>query len=552
MLPETDLLKILSASKLVAKGELKAAEDKARRSKSTLEDYLVLENVLSEEALYKAAAEFYDLPFLSLEGTTVPPDTLALVPENIAVQYQLAVFNQSETSLSIATCLPPNLQIIEFIERKQGKKVKLHFASTESINFILRQYRKDVEAELEKIDLTGQELDVVQVIHGILENAIKGGASDVHIEPRPNKSVVRYRIDGILREIVTLPKEVHAGVLTRVKILSNLKVDEHRLPQDGRFKMVGPGYKVSIRTSVIPIMDGEKVVMRILHQETELASLSDLGLRDRNREFIAETLTKAQGIILVVGPTGSGKTTTLYTLLNMLNDPGVNISTIEDPIEYSMVGVNQSQVNPDIGYTFANGLRSFLRQDPDIIMVGEIRDEETAEIALHAALTGHLVLSTLHTNDAASTLPRLLEMNAPAYLIASTVRVVIAQRLVRRICKHCLKKEAMTEQQKEHIEKLLGVNLDEVAKKAGIEGKAFELYKGAGCKLCHMEGLKGRLGIYEVLNVSPAVYAAIMQGKNAREINEIAKKEGMDTIVEDGAIKMLQGLTTFEEVLRVL
>ncbi|MCH8049222.1 type II/IV secretion system protein [Patescibacteria group bacterium] len=552
MLPVKDLRKIITSSKLLSSTDFKEAQLKAKISKTPLEKYLIAKGLVAEDDLYKKAAELYELPTILLEKTLVPSSVLDLIPENIAGKYQMAPFKLSDDELHVATCLSPNLQILEFIERKEDVQIRLFFAPPSSVHAILAQYRKDIEAEVEKVDTAGKELDVVSLIDGIIGNAIKEGASDIHIEPKELKTLVRYRKDGILHDIISLPKEIHAGVVTRIKILSNLRVDEHRLPQDGRIHLSGPGYRVSIRVSIVPILDGEKVVMRILHQEKRFAGLDELGLQPGALAMIEKEIQQAQGTILVVGPTGSGKTTTLYTLINLINKPGINISTIEDPIEYSLEDINQSQVKPEIGFTFAAGLRSFLRQDPDVIMVGEIRDEETAEIAMHAALTGHLVLSTLHTNDAPSTLPRLLEMGIPPYLMATTISLVIAQRLVRRICTQCKHEVSITEAQKKQIETELGINVKDILSRHGIKNPMLTSCKGEGCELCHGTGLKGRVGIFELLDNTPEVYAAILREASSREMYEIARKQGMMTLAEDGVLKILKGMTTFEELMRVL
>ena len=403
-----------------------------------------------------------------------------------------------------------------------------------------------------------EDLPVVRIVDTLLEYSVIEGASDIHIEPEEKNITVRYRIDGILRNVMVLPKNVHSGIAARIKILANLKVDEHRLPQDGRFKISTDEYNVAFRVSIIPTFDGEKIVMRLLNEKAQVLSLEQLGLQPRPFEILKRNIAKPNGIILVTGPTGSGKTTTLYTILNILNTPQVNISTIEDPIEYRMPHVNQSQVNAKIGYTFAAGLRAFLRQDPNIIMVGEIRDQETAEIAVQAAMTGHLVLSTIHTNDAATTMPRLSEMGVPSFLIASTVNIIIAQRLVRKICPYCIQsynldKEAIEQLEKQvNIKDILRTLEDEKAilnANKGISSLLF--YRGKGCKKCNNTGYKGRIGIYEVMENSKDLSALILRNASAKEINAQARLEGILTIVEDGFVKAKNGITTIEEVLRV-
>ncbi|MFH1582780.1 MAG: GspE/PulE family protein, partial [Candidatus Falkowbacteria bacterium] len=377
-------------------------------------------------------------------------------------------------------------------------------------------------------------------------------------EPEEKDVIARYRVDGILRTVMTLPKNVQPGIIARIKILANLKVDEHRLPQDGRFKISAKEYKVSFRVSIIPTFDGEKIVMRLLSEKAQVLTLEQLGLQPSALETIKRNISKPHGMILVTGPTGSGKTTTLYTVMNILNTPEVNIMTIEDPIEYRMPRVNQSQVNPKIGYTFATGLRAFLRQDPNIIMVGEIRDQETAEIAIHAAMTGHLVLSTLHTNDAVTTLPRLSDMGVPAFLVASTTNIIIAQRLVRKICPNCIQsykldKQTIVELKQqldlENIMKTLEEKKIIINASQGIEALLF--YRGKGCKQCSNSGYKGRLGIYEVLEVTDEMSELILKKASPTELKKQAEKQNMLTIIEDGFIKTKNGITTIEEIMRV-
>ena len=550
MLPINDLKKIIASKKLLKADIADQAVSDAEKRGISLEEFLISKKLIAEDNLYEKAAEFYNLPFVFLKDKIVVSDVLNIIPQNLAVKYQIVAFEKSAGELCVAACVPPDLQIIEFIKRKEDLKIKLFFSAPSSLNLIIGQYRKDVAGEIKKID--GKEINVIKIVQGLIENAIKEGASDIHIEPKSDKSLIRYRIDGILREIIFLPRELHAGVLTRIKILARLKVDEHRLPQDGRFKMSGTDYDVSIRVSMIPLLDGEKAVLRILRQETKFLTLDELGLQPQPREIVENEIKKAQGMLLVVGPTGCGKSTTLYTILNMLNKPEINISTIEDPIEYGLSGVNQSQINPQIGYTFATGLRSFLRQDPNVIMVGEIRDQETAEIALHAALTGHLVLSTLHTNDAVTTLPRLKEMGIPTYLIASTVNVVVAQRLVRKICPHCKEKIPAPSKEIKKIENELGVDVKEILEKHGMPPEPLFFYEGKGCKLCRFEGLKGRVGVFEILKNTPEIYSAILRGASSKEINKAAQAQGMIALNEDGVLKIFQGVTTSEEVIRVI
>lgn len=403
-----------------------------------------------------------------------------------------------------------------------------------------------------------QDLPIVRVVDTLLEYAIFEEASDIHIEPTEKNVIIRYRIDGMLKQVMTLPKNVQAGLVARIKVLANLKLDEHRLPQDGRFKISSPQYKVAFRVSIIPVFDGEKVVLRLLNESAKALSLEDLGLHKDALGILKNNIKKPHGIILVTGPTGSGKTTTLYTIMNVLNKPEVNISSIEDPIEYRMPSINQSQVNPKIDFTFAKGLRSLLRQDPNIIMVGEIRDKETAEIAAHAAMTGHLVLSTLHTNDAASSPQRLINMGIQSFLVSSTTNLIIAQRLTRKICKNCiysynLEKEMLKQLDKTFdLKKVLEflINQGLLSKgQADLESTLF--YRGKGCKKCGQSGYKGRIGIYEMMEITPKIAELITAKAEVEEIQKEAVASGMTTLTQDGFMKAIKGVTTVEEVLRV-
>ncbi|KKT25844.1 MAG: Type II secretion system protein E [Candidatus Magasanikbacteria bacterium GW2011_GWA2_43_9] len=449
----------------------------------------------------------------------------------------------------------------------------MSLATPSGVKRAIRLYHADLEEELKQVGVTTQkknykpeelkkaaeELPIINIVKSVLEHAIFQEASDIHIEPTEEDVSVRYRVDGILHSVMHLPKQVQNGITARIKILANLKIDEHMVPQDGRFKIEVNEEDLAFRVSVIPVYDGEKIVMRVLHEGQKPLTLDQLGFLPGPRALLDEAIKKPHGMVLVTGPTGSGKTTTLYSVLGLLNQPGVNISTIEDPIEYHVGGINQSQINPRVGFDFASGLRAFLRQDPDIIMVGEIRDQETAEIAMHAAMTGHLVLSTLHTNDAPTTLPRLMDMGIPPFLIAFTANVIIAQRLVRKLCDHCstpfkLEAEAIKELQKlvdvKGILKLYkdhGITLKAAEKKLS----SIEFYHAPGCKKCNQTGYKGRIGIYEVLDVDAGVADLINKHGTAPEIQEYAVTHGMITMFEDGLVKAKRGITSIEEVLRV-
>lgn len=579
MLDPKKIKDILIKNKIVSDEEYNNYLKESQEKKMELLDFLVKEKEVDQQTLYEAISKAMELPFINLKNETIRKDILNIIPEPIAVRHQIVSFDKTDQEIKIATLDPEDLQTFDFIKKKIDLELKIYLTTPDSIQEVLKQYHKGLEAEFQEItqkqkilqeaqkDKEGdgkklkelaQDLPIIRIVDTFLEYAIFENASDIHIEPEEKKVVVRYRVDGVLRKVMELPIKTLPGIVARIKILSNLKLDEHRLPQDGRFKIQTKDYKISFRVSIIPVFDGEKVVMRLLNESNRILTLEELGFQTKAYEIIQRNIMRPNGMILVTGPTGSGKTTTLYTILNLLNKPGVNITTIEDPIEYRMPGVNQSQVNPKIGYTFAQGLRSFLRQDPDIIMVGEIRDNETADIAVNAAMTGHLVLSTLHTNDAATALPRLDDMKVEPFLIASTVNIIVAQRLVRRICKECIMSYKIDKKMEAEMEKHF--NLPELMasleKQGAVDSKKETLssmlfYKGKGCKHCDNSGYKGRVGVYEVLEVSETIAELILNRASAEEINKKAKEQGMITMIQDGFMKVKQGITTLEEVLRV-
>ncbi|MBM3256571.1 MAG: hypothetical protein FJZ04_03860, partial [Candidatus Moranbacteria bacterium] len=458
---DKSLKNFLLESELVPPNTLDEAEKEALNGKQKLGDLLVQKGFIQEEQLRKTYAYLLGIPFVNLENQYVPKEILNIVPEPIARKHKIVAFEQADRKIKVAMLDPEDLQTIDFIRKKTQSKILPCLTSEKSIQHVLTQYQKSLKAEFgdiisenikfasalsdakglekeeESLKKRAEELPVIKIVDVLLKHAIIQQASDIHVEPEEKEVVVRYRIDGILHDVMFLPKEVIAAIVARIKVLSNLKLDEHRLPQDGRFKIETADYKFSFRVSILPIMDGEKIVMRLLNESSKGLTLEQLGFREKTLEILQRNIHKSHGMILVTGPTGSGKTTTLYTIMDILNSNQVNISTVEDPIEYRMPRINQTQVNPKIGLTFATGLRALLRQDPDIIMVGEIRDEETMHIAVNAAMTGHLVLSTLHTNSAAATIPRLLDMGAEPFLLATTLNITIAQRLVRKVCPNC-------------------------------------------------------------------------------------------------------------------
>jgi type IV pilus assembly protein PilB len=499
---------------------------------------------------------------VDLTNLQISQDILNLVPEPIAHRHQVISFAKTKEELSLAMTDPDDIQTKEFIQKKTGLNIKPFLIGRTSLDFGLSKYHSSLEKEIKHLFTPSSSTPITEGAKPegdtLLEYAVFEKASDIHIEPQENSVVVRYRIDGVLHDVMTLPKVIQAAIVARIKVLSNLKIDEHRLPQDGRFKIDKDGYKFSLRISTIPIFDGEKVVIRLLDESAKAQSLEDLGFETDALETIKRNMKKPHGMLLVTGPTGSGKSTTLYTVLSLLNTKSVNISTIEDPVEYRIAGTNQMQINPKIGLTFDIGLRALLRQDPNIIMIGEIRDKETAEEAVHAAMTGHVVFSTLHTNTAAGALPRLLDIGVEPYLIASTINAVLAQRLVRAICKDCQKQIKLDDAAIEtlskqfHMEKLIPILIRIGTVPAKTKSlKEVPFYKGEGCDKCGHSGYKGRLGIHEILEVNETVAQLIMAHKSASEIQDQGEKDGMVLLWEDGFIKAAKGITTIDEVVRV-
>ncbi|MFZ2153940.1 MAG: ATPase, T2SS/T4P/T4SS family [Candidatus Moraniibacteriota bacterium] len=576
-------------SEILDPKEIERVFDYAQENDRVMGDLLIEEKLVSSEDLNKLYAYILGIPFVDIGKETISPDILKIIPEPIAKKYKIVAFDKTDSNLKVAMLNPDDLQTIEFIKKKTGLAVVPCLTTEESIVTILKQYEKSLKAEFgdmigaeeggdnitkgavaekndkgsdKKLSKEAEDLPVIKVVDTLIKHAILESASDIHIEPDEKEIRVRYRIDGILHDAMILPRKIASGIIARIKVLANLKLDEHRLPQDGRFKIINDEYKISFRVNILPIFDGEKVVMRLLDETSKGLTLEKMGLQGEALEIVHREVTKPNGMILVTGPTGSGKTTTLYTIMDILNTPLVNISTVEDPVEYRMPRVNQTQINSKIGLTFAASLRALLRQDPDIIMVGEIRDEETMEIAMHAAMTGHLVLSTLHTNSSAGTLPRLLDMGAEPFLVASTTNVVIAQRLVRKLCNECrveyfldkkevavLNKSIDTDKMLKILESVDYIEKDKLNIKKGWE--AIKFYKPGGCKRCNNEGYKGRLGIYEVLEVGEEIEKLITQAASAETIEKKSTELGMLTMIEDGFTKAVQGVTSIEEILRV-
>ncbi|OGZ17564.1 MAG: hypothetical protein A2V72_01475 [Candidatus Nealsonbacteria bacterium RBG_13_37_56] len=564
---------------LVTEDQFENASKKAKKTKKKIGDILVSEGLVRQEDLIKLKAYILGIPFVNLRKEIIPPDILKIIPEPIARSHNIIAFRKEGNNLEVAMLDPEDLRTIEFIKKKADLKILPRLTTVESIKSALMQYQKTLEAEFgdiikkesgdikqvreeriikkgEDLRKAAEELPIIRIVDTLLKHAILQRSSDIHIEPGEKEVVVRYRIDGILRDAMVLPKMVSSGIIARVKVLSNLKLDEHRLPQDGRFKIETGEYKYSIRVSILPVFNGEKIVMRLLPETSHSFTLESLGLRGEVLEKVQYNLKKPVGMILITGPTGSGKTTTLYAMMDILNTPEVNISTVEDPIEYRMPRINQTQVNAKIGLTFASGLRSLVRQDPDIIMVGEIRDKETTGLAINAALTGHLVLSTLHTTNAAGAMPRLIDMKAEPFLISSTLNIIIGQRLVRKLCtsskKYTLRDSDLNNFSKYcDLQKVLKVLKEEKVVKPNDNFRTIPFYKAVPSK-GSPDGYKGRIGIFEVLPITETIKELIIKRAATSQIQRQAELEGMKTMVEDGFVKAAQGITSVEEVLRVV
>ncbi len=567
---------------LLTQEQFEAVRQTAQQTGKTIEDVLVQNQIISPDDLARLKAYILGIPFINLEKETIDPNLLRIIPEPVARSHNIIVFKKSGRALEVAMLDPEDLKTIEFVAKKAKLKILPRLTTVQSIRNALNQYQQSLQVEFgdiieksaeelrnipeggeeetaesrKELERQAQDLPVIRIVDTLIKHAILQSASDIHIEPTEKDVLIRYRIDGILRDAMTLPLSVKSGLVARIKVLSNLKLDEHRLPQDGRFKIETSEFRYSVRVSVLPVLSGEKVVMRLLSENAKGYSLESLGFREQALESVERALRKPLGMILVTGPTGSGKTTTLYSMMEILNTPEVNISTVEDPIEYCMHRVNQTQINSKIGLTFANGLRTLLRQDPDIIMVGEIRDNETAALAINAALTGHLVLSTLHTNSAAGAIPRLIDMKIEPFLLASTLNVIIAQRLVRKLSedkeKYFLNEADINDLSRNYdLQRLLCLLKKEkiIKEKERLEDVPF--YRAKPGKKSP-DGYQGRIGIYEILNVTETIKELIQKGAISDQIQGAGQKQGMKLMIEDGFIKAAQGITTLEEVLRVV
>jgi type IV pilus assembly protein PilB len=553
LLSDDQLKKLLLEHHVVGETSLRTVENNARNTNSTLWDALIESNTLSDEDLGIMVSMYLQLPFVKLSKMQIPEDAFHIVPERIARRQKVVAYAKDASGVKLAMADPHNTLVQEMIAKKTGLPVTAYFATDRDIYGVIRIYRRDLQKTLDKLIkesffITGNEdnAPVGKIVDLIIDYAYQDKASDIHIEPEEKESLIRFRIDGILHDFASVPKNLHDQIITRIKVLSRLRTDEHMAPQDGKMQMKLEEENLDIRVSLVPVVEGEKAVLRLLASRFRQFSLMDLGMSKRDLQKMIKAYGRSFGMILSTGPTGSGKTTSIYSILKILNTREKNITTIEDPVEYKIKGVNQIQTNAKSDLTFASGLRSILRQDPNIVFVGEIRDNETANIAVNAALTGHLVVSTLHTNDAATALPRLTDMQVEPFLVASTVNIIVAQRLVRKICDVCKTVTKIPYQDlASHlspgiIEKHFGTNLTEI-----------QVYQGKGCKTCHMSGFQGRLGVFEVLEVSERIRKLIVEKNDSDVILKAAIEEGMTTMLDDGLDKVAHGLTSISEVLRV-
>jgi len=566
-----DFKKIILDSGFVSEEAFVTAVSDAKRADRTVENVLLGRGDLSEQYLADILANYFNVPIADIKNTVINPEVVELIPETLAKAKGVAIMSVDKDKGVVRLAMedPGDLGTISFVSAKLGFNVEPYFITPTDLKFILRQYKRKLEEEFNKIiednikhaRLEGgeinlarmaEEVPVIRILDSIIEHAITLDASDVHFEPIEDKLLIRYRIEGIMREVLTLPKPIEPITVARVKVLADLEIDEHSRPQDGRFRFKLEQEDIDVRVSVMPVFFGEKVEMRILRGASRPTNLSELGFSPKDLATLSEEIKKPHGMILSTGPTGSGKTTTLYAILQILNTPNVNITTVEDPIEYSVPRINQTQVNAKAGITFATGLRSLMRQNPDIILVGEIRDNETAGIAINAALTGHLVLSTLHTNDAPTAIPRLIDMQVQPFLVASTVNVVIAQRLVRKICSVCIHSQITTKEQQDQLKS----QIDQLKQFFGdVEIEApipSRIFYGAGCSSCGHSGYRGQVALFELMRMTENIRQLVLASASTSAIRKQAIADGMTPMFKDGLRKVEEGITTIDEVLRVV
>lgn len=562
------LKEIVIESGLVNETDFEVVKEESRRSGQTIPNILIGRGMIPEEYFSELLSPYYDAPIVNLkkEEASIPPEVLELIPEVYAKSKNVVLFayDEKEGRAKLAMLDPFDYETIEYVRAKLNTWVDVYLTTFQSLRYGLKQYKKKTGINFDEIisenveqslAVIGEEdvakgavaVPIVTILDNVIDHASSLNASDIHFEPLEKELLVRFRIDGIMQEIVSLPRTIATVLVARVKILAGMQIDEHRMPQDGRFRFdMDDGGAIDVRVNIMPVFHGEKVEMRILRGASRPLTLKDLGMSEKGVAFLSDEVKKPHGMVLVTGPTGHGKTTTLYAILQILNTSSVNITTIEDPVEYEFPRVNQTQVNPKAGITFANGLRALLRQNPDIIMIGEIRDNETVEISIHAALTGHLVLSSLHTNDATSALPRLLDMGAPAFLLSSTINLVIAQRLVRRICSSCTESYPASPE----IVRLIKAQMELSGDMSGNIPST--LYRGRGCNVCGNSGFQGQIGIFELFRITDAIRELILREATVGEVRKKAIEDGMDTMFEDGLDKVERGITTIEEILRVV
>lgn len=560
------LKEILVGSGLVTEEDCAVVHEEARRSGLSIENILIGSGKVPEDYFAELMSPYYGVPVVNLKKEAIDTAILELIPEVYAKSKNVVLFgyDKEKEIARLAMQDPFDYDTLEYVRAKLGAWVEPYLTTLTSLRYGLKHYKKKIGmgfdeiisenveqslaiAEEKDLSKTATAVPIVTILDNIIDHAITLNASDIHFEPLERELLIRFRIDGIMSEILSLPHAIASILVARVKILGNLQIDEHRVPQDGRFRFeVDDGSSIDVRINIMPVFSGEKVEMRLLKSQARPLTPKDLGLSDEGIAILNDEIKKPHGMILVTGPTGHGKTTTLYAILHILNTPAVNITTIEDPIEYEFPRVNQTQVNVKAGVTFANGLRALLRQNPDIIMIGEIRDNETVDIAIHAALTGHLVLSSLHTNDAPSALPRLLDMGAPAFLLSSTVNLVVAQRLVRRVCSSCTESYPTSPE----MLRLIKAQVELVG--GEVKNVPSTLYRGKGCKVCGNSGFSGQIGIYELFRVTEAIRELILREATVGEVRKKAIEDGMTTMFEDGLNKVERGITTIEEIMRVV
>ena len=552
LLPDSQIQELLRQSGLINQKTMNEVIVSAANARIPLQDAVLEKNVVPDEKLGLLIANYIKYPFVVLSNNTILEDVYRIVPERMARKYKVIAFARDAYGVKLAMADPVHLKLADIITKKTQQKVTVFMATERNIENVLQLYRRNLQQtfdellqeEITRTNTTMDDAPIIKIVDLLLAYAYREKSSDIHIEPEEKNSLVRFRTDGILHDVLYVDKKLHDRVITRIKVLSRLRTDEHMSAQDGKMRTQVDEENLDIRVSIIPVTEGEKAVLRLLSSHFRQFSLHDLGISDKDLIKVNNAIGKSYGMILSTGPTGSGKTTSIYSILKILNTREKNITTIEDPVEYRMKGVNQIQVNDKTNLTFANGLRSILRQDPNVIFVGEIRDSETAGIAVNAALTGHLVVSTVHTNDAATTLPRLIDMKVEPFLVASTVNVIIAQRLIRKICEACKTLKVI-----KRMEILKDIPEDTITKHFGTQ-QEIQAYEGRGCKVCHATGYSGRIGIFEIIEMTEAIKTLITQKSDSDEITQKAVEEGMATMLDDGLDKVAKGLTTIKEVLR--